>query len=217
MDENNIEVWGYKTFRPFRIYWILYEYELKFSSFKIGSRTGETQTANFLKMNPKGKIPILKHKENIITESAAAVFYVTYQFKKPKDFFIPTTSYDKAKVEEWCYFSLMELDCLGIYILRRHENPEKSGLSNLYGEAPNATMTARKHFEKMIQACEKQVPKDRWLFGDSPSVADIMFTSCLLHTDRFNLKINSDNVESYYNFAKKRKSFLDAYNDCFEI
>ena len=84
MDENNIEVWGYKTFRPFRIYWILYEYGLKFTSFKIGSRTGETQNENFLKMNPIGKIPILRHKDKVITESAAAVYYVTYNFKKPR-------------------------------------------------------------------------------------------------------------------------------------
>ena len=64
MDGNNkneiLEIWGYKTYRPFRIYWILNEFNLKFKSYKIGSRTGETQTENYLKMNPKGKIPILK-------------------------------------------------------------------------------------------------------------------------------------------------------------
>ena len=217
MDADNIEVWGYKTFRPFRIYWILYEYGLKFTSHKIGSRTGETQTNSYLKMNPKGKIPILKHSNKIITESAAAVSYITYNFKKPHDFFIPTNSYDKAKVDEWCYFSLMELDCLSIYTLRRHETPEGSGLSNIYGEAPNAIKTAREHFDKMIKACEKKVPKDKWLFGDSPSIADIMFASCLMHTDRFNLKIKSENVASYFGNVKKRKQYLDAYKDCFEL
>ena len=53
MDGNNkneiLEIWGYKTYRPFRIYWILNEYNLKFKSYKIGSRTGETQTENYLK------------------------------------------------------------------------------------------------------------------------------------------------------------------------
>ena len=43
-NNNKIEVWGlYKTFRPFRIYWALYEYNLDFISYKIGSRTGETK------------------------------------------------------------------------------------------------------------------------------------------------------------------------------
>ena len=40
-------------------------------------------------------------------------------------------------------FSLMELDCLVIYTLRKHEKPENLGLSNLYGEAPNAIKAAR--------------------------------------------------------------------------
>ena len=75
-----LEVWGYKTYRPFRIYWILHEYELSYKSIKIGSRTGETQTKKYLKMNPKGKIPILKHKNIIINESVAAVNYITYNF-----------------------------------------------------------------------------------------------------------------------------------------
>ena len=127
--ENNkkkdiLEIWGHKTYRPFRIYWILYEFKLNFKSYKIGSRTGETQTESYLNMNPKGKIPILRHNNSIITESLAAVNYVTYNFSKPEDFFIPRTSIEKAKVDEWNAFSLMELDCLVVYILRRHEKEE---------------------------------------------------------------------------------------------
>ena len=171
---NKIEVWGYKTFRPFRIYWALYEYNLDFIKYKIGSRTGETQTNQYLKINSKGKIPSFRHNNITITESGAAVSYIVDNFKKPKDFFIPKTVSDIAKVQEWCLFSLMELDCLSIYILRRHEKPENLGLSNIYGEADNAIKTARMHFDKMIAACEKSVPKNSWLLSDSPSIADIL-------------------------------------------
>ena len=41
--KNNIEIWGYKTYRPFRIFWIMHEYDLDYKAYKIGSRTGETQ------------------------------------------------------------------------------------------------------------------------------------------------------------------------------
>ena len=215
MSQNNLEIWGYKTYRPFRIYWVLKEYGLNYKSYKIGSRTGETQTKKYLSMNAKGKIPILKHNNNIISESAAAVNYITYNFKKPKDFFIPITPYDKAKVDEWITFSLMELDCLVIYTLRRHEKPENLGLSNLYGEAPNAVKTSREHFIRMINACEKNIPKSGWLFGKSPSVADIIFVSCLIHCENFNIKISSKKVVNYINHVKKRKQFIEAYKDCF--
>ena len=219
MQENvknqTLEVWGYNSYRPFRIYWILYEYNLKFNSYKIGSRTGETQTNAYLKMNSKGKIPTLRHNKSFITESAAAVNYIAYNFEKPKDFYIPKTSYGKAKLDEWSSFSLMELDCLSIYILRRHETPENSGLSNIYGEAENAIKTARNHFDRMIASCDKNVPKKSWLLGESPSVADIIFISCLLPCERFNIEIKSDNIKKYIERVKKRKQFQVAFKDCF--
>ena len=210
-----LEVWGYKTYRPFRIYWILHEYELSYKSIKIGSRTGETQTKKYLKMNPKGKIPILKHKNIIINESVAAVNYITYNFKKPKSFFIPETAFDRAKVDEWCFFSIMELDCLVIYTLRRHELEENNGLANLYGKAPNAIKTAREHFNRMINSCKNSIPKEGFLLGKNLSVADIIFASSLMHCDRFNLEIKSKNVMKYLERIKKRKQYLDAYYDCF--
>jgi glutathione S-transferase len=216
-NDNKIEVWGYKTFRPFRIYWALYEYNLDFIKHKIGSRTGETKTSQYLKINSKGKIPTFRHNNIFITESGAAVSYILDNFKKPKDFFIPKTASDKAKVQEWCLFSLMELDCLSIYILRRHEKPESLGLSNIYGEADNAVKTARMHFDKMIAACEKSVPKNSWLLSDSPSMADIIFMSCLIHCDNFSLKIKSDNINLYIERAKKRNIFQRAFKDCFNI
>ena len=220
MDGNNkneiLEVWGYKTYRPFRIYWILNEYNLKFKSYKIGSRTGETQTENYLTMNPKGKIPILKHNNNIITESLAAVNYIVNNFNQPEDFFIPNTALEKAKVDEWIAFSLMELDCLVVYILRRHEKEENLGLAKLYGEAPNAVKTAREHFDRMLKACENKIPNRGWLFGESPSVADIIFLSCLMHCDRFKLEIKSDKILSFYERAIKRDRYISAYKDCFQ-
>ena len=215
-NKKEIEVWGHNTYRPFRIYWILEEYKLEYTSYKIGSRTGETQTKKYLEMNPKGKIPCRMHKKNIITESLAAVKYITYSFEKPKDFLIPQNSYDKAKLDEWCAFSLMELDCLSIYTLRIHEKPENFGLSNLYGEAHNAVKNARAHFDRMIKACEKNVPKDRWLLGESPSVADIIFVSCLMPCKIFNIEIKSDKVINYFERAINRKQYLDAYDECFE-
>ena len=216
MIKSNLEVWGYNSYRPFRIYWILKEYNLQYVSRKIGSRTGETQTKEYLKMNAKGKIPTLKHNKKIISESAAAVNYIIYNFKKPVDFYLPNNSFDKAKVDEWIFFSLMELDCLVIYTLRRHEKPKNIGLSNLYGRAPNAVKTSREHFDRMIKACEKNVPKSGWLFGKSPSVADIMFVSCLMVCDIFDIQIKSKNVLRYFNRAKKRKQFIEAYENCFE-
>jgi len=210
MKKNNIEVWGFKTFRPFRIYWALEEFNLEYKSYKIGSRTGETQTKEYLHMNPKGKIPFFKHNDIGISESVAAMNYVVSNFETPSDFYVPTSAKDKAKIDEWSYMCAMELDALGVYIMRRHQSVENGGLSNLYGEAPNAVETAKEHVDRMLIACERDVPNDNWLIGDRPSCADIMFMSCLQVIKLYKIDIKSNKINAYYERAVKRKQYINA-------
>lgn len=210
MSINNIEVWGHLTFRPFRIYWALEEFNIKYTSYKIGSRTGETQTPEYLKMNPKGKIPLFKHNDTYISESAAAMNYVVNNFDKPTSFLIPSSAKEKSKIDEWSYFCAMELDALGVYVLRRHQPVENFGLANIYGEAPNAIKTSREHVARMLDACEKDVPEDNWLMGNHPSSADIMFMSCLQVIKLYKLEINSEKILAYFDRASKRKQYMKA-------
>jgi len=210
MKKSNIGVWGFKTFRPFRIYWALEEFNLEYKSYKIGSRTGETQTKEYLHMNPKGKIPFFKHNDIGISESVAAMNYVVSNFETPSDFYVPTSAKDKAKIDEWSYMCAMELDALGVYIMRRHQSVENGGLSNLYGEAPNAVKTAKEHVDRMLIACERDVPNDNWLIGDRPSCADIMFMSCLQVIKLYKIDIKSNKINAYYERAVKRKQYINA-------
>ena len=210
MKSNLIEVWGFKTFRPFRIYWALEEFNLKYKSYKIGSRTGETQTNEYLGMNPKGKIPFFRHNDIGISESVAAMNYVVSNFKKPSDFYVPTSAKDIAKIDEWSYMCAMELDSLGVYIMRRHQSVENGGLSNLYGEAPNAVKTAKEHVNRMLLACDRDVPNNNWLLGNSPSCADIMFMSCLQVVKLYKIEIKSDKINNYFERAVKRTQYINA-------
>ena len=210
MNNEIIEIWGYKTFRPFRVYWALEEMKLNYKSYKIGSRTGETQTAEYLKINPKGKIPLFRHNEIYISESVAAMNYVVQNFETTSDFYVPNSAKDKAKIDEWSYMCAMELDALGVYILRRHQLVENGGLSNLYGEAPNAIKTAKEHVNRMLLACDKDVPNNNWLIGNSPSCADIMFMSCLQVIKLYKLDIKSDKINDSYERAVKRKQYINA-------
>ena len=210
MNNEIIEIWGYKTFRPFRVYWALEEMKLNYKSYKIGSRTGETQTSEYLKINPKGKIPLFRHNEIYISESVAAMNYVVQNFETTSDFYVPNSAKDKAKIDEWSYMCAMELDALGVYILRRHQLVENGGLSNLYGEAPNAIKTAKEHVNRMLLACDKDVPNNNWLIGNSPSCADIMFMSCLQVIKLYKLDIKSDKINEYYERSVKRKQYINA-------
>tara|TARA_B100000575_G_scaffold277665_1_gene264189 strand:- start:62 stop:718 length:657 start_codon:yes stop_codon:yes gene_type:complete len=205
-----LEVWGFFSYRVFRINWILEEFKIPYVVHKIGSRTGETQTKKYLKMNPKGKIPILKHNNLIITESLAAINYIANNFKKGENFYFPTDKAKKAKIDEWNVFCAMELDCLGIYILRKHGRKKNYGLSEIYGRAPNAIRAAEEHFKKMIKACDHKIPKNNFLLGTKVSCADIMFMSCLQAAKFFKIRIGSSRACKYYERVKQKKEYTNA-------
>ena len=212
MPKNYIEIWGTKSFRPLRIIWILEEFNIKYKHHKIGSRTGETQKPSFLALNPKGKIPVLKHKKLVITESIAAVNYIADNFKCLISLLKPKSKKLKVKVDEWSYFSAMELDCLILYIIKKHDLKKNLGLSNIYGSSPNAVKAAKENFHKMISSCEGDVPNRGWLLGRKFSVADIIFISCLYSANKCNLKINSKTINSYLIRVKNSNSFIRAIN-----
>ena len=86
------------------------ELGLEYEFHPIRSRTGETLSAEFLRLNPRHKIPVLRHGTFVLTESAAIVKYLSETFAKPDQFYVPTDAMSRAKLNEWCYFIMCELD-----------------------------------------------------------------------------------------------------------
>ena len=73
---NDITVWGIGTPRTMRVHWMLAELGLAYDCRPITSRSGETMTAEFLALNPKHKIPVLRHGAMVLSESAAIITYL---------------------------------------------------------------------------------------------------------------------------------------------
>ena len=69
-------LWGAGTPRTMRPHWALHELSLSYETENIGSRTGETQTAQFLRLNPRQKIPVLQDGDFTIAESPAILCYL---------------------------------------------------------------------------------------------------------------------------------------------
>jgi hypothetical protein len=67
--ETNLVLWGIGTSRTFRAHWMLAEMALPYVSRRIQSRTGETMQAEYLRLNPRHKIPLLQHDPLVMTEA----------------------------------------------------------------------------------------------------------------------------------------------------
>lgn len=205
MESAELAVWGKDSTRTLRVHWMLEEYGLDYEFIPIGARTGETLTQEFLKINPKHKVPVLRHGETLISESAAILLYLNEAFPAPEFFWVPTTPLERAHLNEWCFFIMTELDANPLYTIRRHTD-----LSHVYGEAPAAVSAAKEYFRDQIGALLQKFPADReYLAGDRISVADILLTTCLDWAGSCGLPLH-DRLLSYRDGLGKRDAYIRA-------
>jgi glutathione S-transferase len=171
---NDLTLWGAGTSRTMRAHWMLLELGLDYQFHPIGSRTGETQTSEFLQLNPRHKIPVLQHGSFVLTESAAIVQYLSNTFASPL-IYTAADHRSRAMLDEWCYFIISELDAGSLYVVRRHD-----GLKQLYGDAPTAVESAKSYFLHNLEAMAPRIERHHpYLFGERLSVADVLLMTCL--------------------------------------
>ena len=89
-------LWGARTARTLRAHWMLHELGLEYETRPIGSRTGETQTAEFSKLNPRQKIPLLQDGRITLAESAAIVTYLAETYGQASGLIPPPRSPERA-------------------------------------------------------------------------------------------------------------------------
>ncbi len=171
---HDLTLYGVGTSRTMRAHWMLLELGLDYESLPIQSRSGETLTDEFRRLNPRHKIPVLKHGNFVLAESAAIVQYLSETFAHSTEMYVPRDAQARAEMNESCYFIMTELDAGSLYVVRRHE-----GLAAIYGEAPTAVASAKTYFLHNLEAMAPRIDRAPYLFGELLSAADILLTTCL--------------------------------------
>ena len=206
---NNIEVWGIGTLRCMRVHWVLQEFNLKYLVHPIKTRTGQANTEEYRKINPREKIPTLIHDSFVITESAAIVSYIADKFSPPANFYVPTNKDEQARILEWNFFVMTELDATALYVIRRHE-----GLPHIYGKSETAVIAAKEYFQKQISAMVPELLKTSggFLCGNQFSIADIIMTTTLDGATNYGISLPPLWVEYLESMVKR-----PGYEKAFEI
>lgn len=173
--KDRLEVWGVGTARTIRVHWALQELKVPHTVHAIQSRSGETQTPEFLALNPRGKIPMLKHGGFKLAESAAIVSYLGDRFGEGSNLIPAPGGQERALYDQWAFFIMTELDAHTLYVRRRHGD-----LSSLYGEAPKALEAAKSYFHQQAAVAADEIEGGGpFLLGEFFSGVDILLASCL--------------------------------------
>lgn len=200
----NLTLWGVGTSRTVRPHWALAELGLKYNTQAIGPRTGETKTAEYTKLNPRQKLPLLQDGDFAIGESAAIMAYLGRTYSSKDRALIPAEQRDYAAWLEWCFFIVTELDSTSLYVMRRHG---ANALGPIYGVAPDVVAKAGEYFREQLRHVEVALSDGReFLVGDRFSSADILLTTCLDWAIAYGVGI-CDNAEPYLARMQSRPGY----------
>ena len=206
MTDKKPVLWGAGTMRTHRTLWLAEELGIEYEHRPIGPRTGETKTDEFLAINPRHKVPAMVHGDICLTESAAIMTYMTETFPVPDHFYVPGGPLDRARLLEWCFFTMSELDANAIYNIRRHGD-----LVQEYGASPIAVRAAIEYFDHQLERMrERIVAAGEFLMGEKISIADILFMSCLDAAQRYELAL-PEFLRDYRVRMRERPAYAETY------
>lgn len=157
--------------RSLRARWILQELGVDFEAISINLAAGEHRRAEFLRVNPAGKVPVLVDGNLILTESAAIVLYLAE--KHPDRGFVPTDPRLRADAYRWILFTVTELE-QPLWRISKH--------TTLYPEQDRLTADvalARRDFAPMAAVLEEHMKARSFVVGDRITAADFVLAHTL--------------------------------------
>jgi glutathione S-transferase len=165
-----IKLYGIPASRAFRSRWMLEELGLQYENVPTNF-TGETRTAEFLKLNPNGHIPVLVDGETVLWESMAINLYLARAYGSGSLW--PASVADEGRAFQWSFWVMTEVEgALLMVLMHRRILP---------AERRDAD-TATAHEAKLaapFAVLEGALRGQPFLLGASFSVADLNVASVL--------------------------------------
>jgi len=142
----------------------------KYETTFIDIAGGEHKSAEFLKINPNGRIPALVDHDNddfVIWESNAIINYILQRYDKDYEYHFKPGTKESALVDQWMTYQV-------------------SGQGPYYGQAawfvrlhpeklPSAIERYQNETLRVISVLDGVLASRKYLVGDKPTVADFVF------------------------------------------
>jgi glutathione S-transferase len=169
------------------------------------ARSPETASPEFSTISPRRKIPAFQHGDVVLLETGAILSYIVDTFPKPGHIHAPLGAAERAKVLEWCFFAMTELDANSLYVIRKHKE-----LKHIFGDAPVAVSAAQNYFLQMLQAMLPRIAAAHpFLLSSKLSIADIMLAGCLDWATKLDIRL-PEAAARYFQLMRERNAFVEA-------
>lgn len=142
---------------------------LAHESIVLSDETRDYKQPWFLKLNPRGEVPVLDDDGTIVWDSAACLVYLARKFGGER--WLPTGPADLAAVVQWLALAASEIQ-FGLQYARRGVRQGRWTA----GDLATCHATAR----VALTALESRLAAHDWLTLDRPTIADI---SCFAYVE----------------------------------
>lgn len=147
-----LKLYGGAFSRAAIVKWYLEELQVPYEFVQLDMQAGEHRQADFLAINPFGKVPVLVEGDFQLSESGAILLYLAEKFNQ-----MPTDPQQRAKLYQWVLFGNATMASIFIETSREKETPRLlAPLDQLFREQP-------------------------FLMGDTFTVADVAVGSVLAY------------------------------------
>lgn len=175
-------VWHGPNTRSTGTVWLVEELGVPYELRKVDVFGGETREAEFLKINPAGKVPAIRHKGKTLTEMAAISLYLCDEF--PQAGLAPAIG-DPLRAD-YLYWSVFRPGILEPAIVTKAHNLEVDPRTVGWGE-----------WETVIGRVETTLENGPYLLGERFSAADILIGGALGWMKHFNLMPDDSPINAY--------------------
>ena len=162
-----LTIWGrVNSVNVQKVLWCLAELDIPYQRIDAGMAFGENDTAEYLAMNPNGRVPTLVDGDYVLWESNSIMRYLNLAYGKGAAIY-PQDARDRAAVDRWLDWTLSTLQPVDrpVFWGLVRTPPEKRDMAALQKDADAEAVVWR--------VVEAQVANRRYIEGEQFTIADI--------------------------------------------
>ncbi len=180
-------------------HWMLTELGVEHEQIVVDFMAGENHKADFLAINPMGKIPTLVDDGQVVTEAAAICAYLADKFPE-KGLAPPVGSSLRGPYYRYLFFPGTTLEPM--FTFEQIEGAEVSPQSVGWGTR-----------ELCLATIEAMTPATEWALGSQFTTADVVFGGTLDFSVQFGwLKEPTEKVAAYVRRIKDRPAYRESHD-----
>jgi glutathione S-transferase len=180
-----------------RVVSLLAHCDLPFEQRNVDMMVGQHMSSEYLAVNPNHQVPTLLDGDLKIHESNAILRYLCNRHSLES--WYPTDGRLRAKVDQWLDWTQCRfVPAMRDIVLNEVFLGEKGDKA--------AAQRGREHMKELFQILENGL-RDRFLAGDTPTIADLSLASCVYQLTFAGIQPESPNTQQWFERVSQLKGF----------